>query len=1437
MNQTSHQADNAVANANTVAPARADAPVAIVAVQGGAVQAGSNQAAVAAKPLPAGKPLVPTAAAAIQMEQEAAAGQARQNADKLLRKKRLGEPDGGQDAASSADVSYDVAVANTSEPATPPAEVQGTTADAPAAGASTAPASAGSAWLPVLGGGLGLAAIGGGGGGAAAVAATAATTSTFAVSFSTVAGPVTAALNYKIYDAQGNVVATGVTDATGKVTVNLASTYAGQALLIKITDANGTAADYRDETTDGVGTGTSLGGTALRAAFVATGSSQSIAVTPLTDLAVQKMGITTDAATASVSTVNSTNASVGVAFGVADILGAVTTVLSADYNEGDGLSAAEIYAQVLAKFSGQDQASGSVGATVTAFLAALNIVDPVARQAALDSLLTMGTTNFEAGTNTAAVTLINNPTLVITDSVGGSTVTNHAVTYTFTFTDPVTGFDAGDITVTNGTKGSFTAVSSTVYTLVVTPLVNAEGADIGVTVNSGVGGIGHHTSMTATIAQNAAARPYDTIVPAAATINAVATDDVVNGVEQTATITGTNEAGAAVDLSLGGNTRTATVTGTTWSYTLTAADITAMGQGAETLSVTQTDAAGNTSAAATRDISVDTLAPTVSSVVLTSATGSQNNTLNAGDTVTATVNFSEAVTVTGTPQLALDIGGTTVQASYAGGSGATALTFSYTILAGQTDADGIAISLDSLALNTGTIKDAVGNDATLAHAAVVDNASYMVDTTAPATASIDMVATDDVINAAEQTVAITGTNEAGATVDLSLGSNTRTATVTGTTWSYTLTAADITAMGQDAETLSVTQTDAAGNTSTAATRDISVDTLAPTISSVVLSSATGAQNNTLDAGDTVTATVNFSEAVTVTGTSQLALDIGGTTVQASYTGGTGTTALTFSYTILAGQTDTNGIAVAAGSLALNSSTIKDAVGNDAALAHTAVADNAGFMVDTTNPAMATTSFNTAENGTAAATLSANDAGAVSWSTTLTGADAALFSLTAGGVLTFNAAQNYEAPGDAGADRTYDLGVQFTDAAGNVANQAITVNLTDANDAPTTVGTVSAQTAVTGQAYSLDLSTYFADVDAGDHRHYSATGLEPGLSIDANTGVLSGTASAAHTASPVVVTMTDDGGLSTTQTFNFGVVSQPTLSSSVDNVTNFDVRSNIVLTASENVDLTGVTPATKFIHLVNTGGPGYYGENTAHSYDIDVTDSSQVTISGNKITLNPTYDLDLANNYYITIDAGAFHGLVSGQPSLAISSITAMDFSTVTPGTTDNVSAAVQSQSMDAAGALVNSYKYLDVEGIGNNTGSMTALGSLSGGQYALVIKNYEDLRGGDAGTGGNGTDGVAAHDTNIGVTNFGIDDVLYVDSQFNSATARYALEYSLLGDGETVGGVAGQNLVYFGMAANQAGTAAHLVLGFEGNTSNTIFSDLPGVKAALGWTVDPVIQG
>ena len=70
---------------------------------------------------------------------------------------------------------------------------------------------------------------------------------------------------------------------------------------------------------------------------------------------------------------------------------------------------------------------------------------------------------------------ITNPIVTISGVPADS---NAAFTATFTFNEAVTGFDAADITLGNATKGAFTATSSTVYTLVVTPTGAAVTVDV-----------------------------------------------------------------------------------------------------------------------------------------------------------------------------------------------------------------------------------------------------------------------------------------------------------------------------------------------------------------------------------------------------------------------------------------------------------------------------------------------------------------------------------------------------------------------------------------------------------------------------------------------------------------------------------------------------------------------------------------------------------------------------------------------------------------------------------------------------------------------------------------------------------------------------------------------------------------------------------------------
>ncbi|MCX6075177.1 MAG: Ig-like domain-containing protein, partial [Campylobacterales bacterium] len=113
--------------------------------------------------------------------------------------------------------------------------------------------------------------------------------------------------------------------------------------------------------------------------------------------------------------------------------------------------------------------------------------------------------------------------------------------------------------------------------------------------------------------------------------------------------------------------------------------------------------------------------------------------------------------------------------------------------------------------------------------AIVSNLTTQVS----ASVAIDHISLDDVINLNEQNAIITGTTVEGATVELTIGSNINSAIVNGTTWSYTLTADDITAMGEGGETIRATATLTGGSTATA-TRSIVVDTAiaTPTITTI-----------------------------------------------------------------------------------------------------------------------------------------------------------------------------------------------------------------------------------------------------------------------------------------------------------------------------------------------------------------------------------------------------------------------------------------------------------------------------------------------------------------------------------------------------------------------------------------------------------------------------
>jgi uncharacterized repeat protein (TIGR02059 family) len=128
--------------------------------------------------------------------------------------------------------------------------------------------------------------------------------------------------------------------------------------------------------------------------------------------------------------------------------------------------------------------------------------------------------------------------------------------------------------------------------------------------------------------------------------------------------------------------------------------------------------------------SVDSSAPTISTISISSTPGA-DSIYGAGETITATLGWSETVTVSGAPRIPLQ-GLTSKFLTYSAGSGSTSLTFTYVVTSGDVDRDGISLSANTLALNSGSITDAALNSASLTHVAISNSLLLRIDGSPPA---------------------------------------------------------------------------------------------------------------------------------------------------------------------------------------------------------------------------------------------------------------------------------------------------------------------------------------------------------------------------------------------------------------------------------------------------------------------------------------------------------------------------------------------------------------------------------------------------------------------------------------------------------------------------------------------------------------------------------
>ncbi|HFK5792430.1 TPA: Ig-like domain-containing protein [Enterobacter asburiae] len=414
------------------------------------------------------------------------------------------------------------------------------------------------------------------------------------------------------------------------------------------------------------------------------------------------------------------------------------------------------------------------------------------------------------------------------------------------------------VTVTlNGKNYAATTAADGTWSLTVPAADLAGLGQANYTLNAtATNGVGNSVSNTANLL-------VDTALPTV-TINTVAGDNVINAAEVAAgqTLSGTvanAEAGNTVTVTLGGNSYTATVQNDlTWSVNVPSDVLTALGNGSLSVTATVTNGHGNTGTGE-REIAIDANLP-----------GLRVDTV-AGDDVINTIEHAQNLIVTGSSDgLAA---GTALTVTVNG------KTYAATVLADGTWSAAIP-STDVSAWPEGTVKISVtgdssaGNPITISHDVTVDLATVAV--------SINSIATDDVINAAEKgaDLVLSGatTNvEAGQTVTISLNGKIYSATVDDSgNWTYTVPSADLVHLKDGDASVQVSVTNVNGNSASAG-REYSVDATAPSVTINTLATddilnATEAQSDltvsgttTAEAGQTVTVTLNGKDYTTTAG--------------------------------------------------------------------------------------------------------------------------------------------------------------------------------------------------------------------------------------------------------------------------------------------------------------------------------------------------------------------------------------------------------------------------------------------------------------------------------------------------------------------------------------------------------------------------------------------
>ncbi len=602
---------------------------------------------------------------------------------------------------------------------------------------------------------------------------------------------------------------------------------------------------------------------------------------------------------------------------------------------------------------------------------------------------------------TVSVTTADNDGAGVTISPNSGTTNASPITFTFQFEDTVTGFEASDISLTNGIAGSFTAIDGDTFTLLVTPVSDGT-VTVSVAANAAQDAAGNNNALSTASVTSDRTAPSVAVNVVGASLNDAANSSSVT-FDFSEVVTGFTAADVSVT---GGALTNFSGSGTHYSATFTATNGVAL-TGSVSVGTDYSDLAGNLGTGGSDTVAVNTVNATVTVTIVES---SLNDAINSS---AVTFEFSEAVTGFEAADVTC-VGGALTNFSGSGSSYSATFTAS----------DGVATT-GSVTVGTGTT-NAAGN------AGIASSDTVTIDTLNP-TVTVNIV--DATLSDADSSSlvtfvfssVVTGFTVSGVTATGGVLSN---FSGSGSNYSATFTVPDATT-ATGSVSVAADYADAVGNVGATGSDSVTIDRINPTVAVNIIDESLN------DADSSSSVTFEFSEAVT-----------GFTVADVLLTGGLLTSFSGSGSSYVATFTATNGVS-APGSVSVGTG-YGDAAGNVGSGGSDTVS------IDRLNPAVIV-------NIEAVSLSDADNVSSVTFefSELVSGFEASDVAVT-GGVLTdfsgsgTSYSATFTANDGVSATGTVSVGTGYSDAAGNVGivgsdtvvidrlNPTLTVNIVDAS---------------------------------------------------------------------------------------------------------------------------------------------------------------------------------------------------------------------------------------------------------------------------------------------------------------------------------------------------------------------------------------------------------